>query len=610
LSQDDSDDNCLSDKSSRDELDLESTDEGESTSEYTEGAESTSGPTVIFESGRESTGKSESELLSQTSESANECNGNCEHVSECASRSTETHERASESTSESTGNRESAIEEPMNTDEHSSHSPSCSPKSKHPILAYLLMMILSFWGTEEVVMHSCFDLIYRQGINYLVTLVIILLLSVTVLFKFLQIRKAKGINEYFNIFFRFIFTYNFFVLIYSLVVYPILFRNGLFWTEYGGQSGCICVPRMGRTVFIVENFYQIYLTVILPLSGIVLLIAYLKAKSSYGRIVNFKEFIKFKLQKTNLLLGFLRYVVIGVFVLGLVSLPLLDRWILNRYEHLENSAKGYYAKNIFGEVYFISGEPYFEDSEYIYLKPTAGATSDYKTKLPRDFDLETMEVIDAWGGLIKDKNHIYYNAQIWYEVDLETFEILSLQPAYYKDKENVYYGREVIQGADPSSFRYLSIGGSGNQLYWAQDNDMIYFKGLSTGYDPMEAGFYGRYLYDYHKKQWYMIREIEIGPGVRDLEINETQENFSTLYIEKDGKWYYSCREVDVRAPDSFHVFSMFWAYDDEGKYYKGVFTGFEVGEASFLNDGTAQYNGKTYKYYVEDGEFVMEEID
>ncbi|MNM62042.1 hypothetical protein D3C81_733550 [compost metagenome] len=93
-------------------------------------------------------------------------------------------------------------------------------------------------------------------------------------------------------------------------------------------------------------------------------------------------------------------------------------------------------------------------------------------------DAESFELLEGANGKVlwsRDKNHVYYEQQLFAEADAKTFEVLKFAVA--KDANHIFIGNKIFNGPDVKSFRKVDKSRVNHDFeddlgnkYWYQTN--------------------------------------------------------------------------------------------------------------------------------------------
>lgn len=361
------------------------------------------------------------------------------------------------------------------------------------IITLLFTFALFLVPTWSLWWRSCYEDVHIDPIAivfvYLLTCLVTLIISTA-----FRKRKSGEPSPLPRKIFHIVVIYNIIALVYSLVVYPYLLRNDLFWSAFGSYSGVMCHLGGGevpRTVFVVEDFWIIYTTTILPLSAILIALGIVLLKLQ--KSIDLKKYM-FSLKPA---LSFLLKLILSSLVIaGGVIFLVIQKQVWDKYEVIsvngnKSEAEGcllYYFENYKKEKFYFDGTLYDNDLEFDTLGTfwfpndiIQEYLEDGDMKKLEDANKETFEVVrfdeesdsEGYDSYAKDKNSFYCHGETVANINAQ--KVKSYGGPYWGDEDSIYFGCTEVEDIDASTARHLSD-------YWIRDDDSLYYQTVKLDY--------------------------------------------------------------------------------------------------------------------------------
>ena len=345
---------------------------------------------------------------------------------------------------------------------------------KSPGLVIFLCLTLLLVPTTAIVNGSCMRMI---PIHPIIPLLLFIMMYAAYLYKALnkKVIDTQSAKGFVRTAFSFVLIYNVFALAYSLLIYPYLFKNKLFWDAIGAYSGAACVPLLGaqRTSFIVEDFPTTYGLFIIPLSiGIIYFARKISERTSLQKASG--------VDIQDLLIFLLTFILTAGPLALIISMPVIQAKFLDRYQVLGKdgiSHTAYYVKNYRNETFFFQDPPDSDENGFFYQQWRI-VKEDLKDNLAwkvKSGNNKTFEVVSAEHYLAKDQNYVYSAGKILEGVNPKTFKNYAAD--YWGDEEQIFFGGLKLEGINVQNFEHMGY-------YWSRDENKLYFYDLKTEYHP------------------------------------------------------------------------------------------------------------------------------
>lgn len=209
---------------------------------------------------------------------------------------------------------------------------------------------------------------------------------------------------------------------------------------------------------------------------------------------------------------------------------------------------------------------YEEKKGEIYFKWIHGGNWTKERTLVKGADASSFKTIKHNVNLElgKDKNHVYYRAQIFNRADPKTF--VQVDNYFWKDKNNVYYLNHGLQNcivkfADPKTFEVFSID------EWAKDKNSIYHKVSKSevynlkSFTPINENWGKDNKYYYWKTKRLDSLDYESAEIVNTYFRNE--QGKISYYIKDKNHVYFKNKIVNEANPKTFVANGVGWFGND-----------------------------------------------